>query len=319
VVTVRRRSRWIGAPLIAGIASTFVLLLALGGCASSGSSLAQGEQYYVSLGDSYATGFQQTGPTTTGNTRNGFPYQLPHMATAKGYHLNLVNFACAGASTTSMLSLPGCPADRRGPGEASYGKQTQIAAALAFIRAHRGRIGLVTMSVGANDLGFQAAINQPGDFLPCLGTAEPIPCLGSSTQHLQANVERIVAEIRGAAGPDVPIVGTNYPNIVLGYYVSHDATRDLVDPSLMALRTLINPALQAGYSSAGGTLVDVTEASGAYIPFSETTTLHPYGTIPVAVARVCQLTFMCEYSNIHATTAGYRLIADLVVGALPRR
>jgi len=32
--------------------------------------------YYVSLGDSYAAGFQATGPGTGRTTRNGFAYQL---------------------------------------------------------------------------------------------------------------------------------------------------------------------------------------------------------------------------------------------------
>jgi len=34
---------------------------------------------------------------------------------------------------------------------------------------------------------------------------------------------------------------------------------------------------------------------------------------------VCQLTYYCNYRDIHATTSGYALIADLIAKTLPRR
>ncbi len=49
------------------------------------------------------------------------------------------------------------------------------------------------------------------------------------------------------------------------------------------------------------------------------TTLFPYGSLPVAVAQACELTYYCAFRDIHARTDGYRLIADLVAGTLPRR
>jgi hypothetical protein len=41
--------------------------------------------------------------------------------------------------------------------------------------------------------------------------------------------------------------------------------------------------------------------------------------IPVPVARACELSFYCEFRDIHARTAGYTLIAELIVKTLPRR
>jgi hypothetical protein len=41
--------------------------------------------------------------------------------------------------------------------------------------------------------------------------------------------------------------------------------------------------------------------------------VQPYGSIPVAVAKVCSLTWFCKLGNIHATTKGYTLIGKLVV------
>jgi hypothetical protein len=76
---------------------------------------------------------------------------------------------------------------------------------------------------------------------------------------------------------------------------------------------LINPALMKAYALAQGSLVDVTKATGGYIPLTRTVRYRPYGTIPAAVASVCTLTWFCAQGNIHATTKGYILIGKLVV------
>ncbi len=64
--------------------------------------------HYVSLGDSYASGYQPTGVGQGRNTRNGFAYQVPAVAERRGHRLKLVNFGCAGATTTSLVSVKGC-------------------------------------------------------------------------------------------------------------------------------------------------------------------------------------------------------------------
>ena len=58
---------------------------------------------YVSLGDSYASGFQPTAPGVGRNTRNGFAYQVPGLARPRGYKLKLVTFGCSGETTVSLL------------------------------------------------------------------------------------------------------------------------------------------------------------------------------------------------------------------------
>jgi hypothetical protein len=87
--------------------------------------------------------------------------------------------------------------------------------------------------------------------------------------------------------------------------------------SVTDFRRLVNPVLKAEYEAVNGTFVDVTAATGAYLPFTQTTALAPYGTIPVAVAKVCQLTFYCQFKDIHPRDDGYQLIADLIKKALP--
>jgi hypothetical protein len=108
--------------------------------------------------------------------------------------------------------------------------------------------------------------------------------------------------------------------VILGAWVNGDAaSRNLAELSVVAFRSLINPTLKEAYASARGRFVDVTAASGAYTPLDQLTTLFPYGSVPVAVARACELTYFCAFRDIHARTDGYRLIADLVARQLPRR
>jgi hypothetical protein len=118
----------------------------------------------------------------------------------------------------------------------------------------------------------------------------------------------------------VPIVGTTYPDVFLGQWVGPSPNQDLAKLSVVAFKELVNPELAKAYAAAGGELVDVTAASGAYGSLAETTTrLTAYGEIPLPVAKACEYTYYCEYRDIHARTSGYRLIAKLIVKTLPRR
>src|ERR687894_546635 len=84
-------------------------------------------QYYVSLGDSYATGYQPTAVGQGANTRNGFAYQIPKLAKRRGHDLKLVNFGCGGETTVSLLERK-TECGGLGPGGEDYAGRTQIAA-----------------------------------------------------------------------------------------------------------------------------------------------------------------------------------------------
>jgi lysophospholipase L1-like esterase len=273
-----------------------------------GTASAAERSLYVSLGDSYASGYQATGVRQGRNTRNGFAYQLPRLARPRGYDLELVNFGCGGATTVSLLAQTRpCPPRARGPEGSTWGGRTQLGAAERFLRAHRDEVALVTVSIGGNDV------------TRCAREADPVACVAGATDAIRKNVTTIARRLRAAAGRKVRIVGITYPDVILGQWVGADANQQLASLSVVAFRSLINPALKDAYEGAGGRLVDVTAATGAYTPLDRTVELAPYGTVPVAVARVCELTYYCRYRDIHATTEGYRLIAGLVAKTLPRR
>ncbi len=253
--------------------------------------------YYVSLGDSYSVGYQPGKGATPGYTA----------VVARATRLRLVNFGCGGATTTSLVSSIGCPdALPHTAGAMAYPTTTQEAAAAAFLTAHRGHIGLITVSIGGNDV------------TACAARANPIPCVATAVGGIATNVSSLAQTLRAAAGPQVPLIGLTYPDVILGSYVypkqpAAASTVSLAKLSVTAFKALINPALTKAYASGGGTLVDVTKATGAYVPLTRTVRVHPYGTIPTAVASVCSLTWFCAQGNIHATTKGYTLIGKLVV------
>jgi len=276
--------------LVATLAAT--CLVALPGVAQAGPATT----YYVSVGDSYSVGYQPGLGATTGYA--GY--------VAKKTGLTLANFGCGGATTTSIIDTVGCPdVLPHTAGAHLYPTTTQAAAAEAFITAHRGHIGLITVSIGGNDV------------TACAAQASPIPCVATAVVSIDANVRTLATGLRAAAGPRVPLVGLTYPDVLLGAYVypTQPATAlrlALASTSVVAFKSLINPALAKAYAAAGGVFVDVTSATGAYTPLTTTVTVAPYGTIPRAVSQVCTLTWYCAVGNIHATSTGYALIGQLV-------
>jgi lysophospholipase L1-like esterase len=260
-------------------------------------------QYYVSLGDSYAVGYQPG----KGSTREGFADQTVTKAKRRGYNLKLVNFGCGGATTKSIISNKGCAKPARALGGPAY-SDTQANAAAKFLRAHRGEVVLVTVSIGGNDVTACAR-----------GGSDPVTCVAGAVDGIKTNVGKLGKKLRAAAGPKVRIVGTTYPDVILGQWVRPPVNQDLAELSVVAFKSLINPTLADSYKAVDGRLIDVTRATGAYGSLEKLTTLEPYGQIPVPVAEVCKLTWYCEKGDIHARKSGYGVIADLIVATLPRR
>ena len=253
--------------------------------------------YYVSLGDSYSVGYQPTKGATPGYST----YVARHTG------LTLANFGCAGATTTSLLTTVGCPVVLpHTAGGMAYPTTTQIAAATAFIAAHKGHIGLITVSIGGNDV------------VPCARAGNPITCVGTAVSTIKTNVTSIASQLRAAAGAKVPIIGSTYPDVVLGTYVyptnpASTAAINLANVSVVAFKALVNPALSQSYASSLGAFVDVTKATGAYTSLKRTVHTKAYGTIPVPVASVCALTWFCQKGDIHPMNQGYTLIGKLIV------
>jgi hypothetical protein len=150
----------------------------------------------------------------------------------------------------------------------------------------------VTVDAGAND------VFQYGDqAFPTIATYLP----------------QILARLRAAAGPGVPIVGMSYYGVGLpGVW---DATHDVgALQSYAAGVQAFNGLLEGIYSALGDPVADVEGA------FQVTDTTLVDGT-PLDVVRECQWTWICTPAphgpDIHANSPGYGVIAQAFEDMLP--
>jgi len=267
-------------------------------------SAATPKKFYVSLGDSYAVGFQPG----VGSTRNGFVDQLPGLAKSRGYNLKVVNFGCAGASSKAMMEQVGCNKAALALGATPYPKLTQLAAATKFIKANRSKVALITVAIGGHDV------------TSCVNATDTIGCVLAATAAISTNVTAAAKALRAAAGPKTKIVGTTYFDSVLGAWVRPGGAggKSLAELSVVAFQSLINPALKKAYDSAKASFVDVTAATGAYGDLKVFENLAPYGLIPKPVADMCRLSYYCDKGDIHPRTPGYKIMSEMIVAELPR-
>jgi lysophospholipase L1-like esterase len=253
--------------------------------------------YYLSLGDSLAAGTNATG-VGVAYTDMGYADQLYSALAADESKLKLVKLGCPGESTVSMrfgsqyptvvLSC-GYPRDYKD----LYPKGTQIAEAVSFLQAHKGKVALVTIDIGANDL---QRFDAQGNVVICL--LEAAGC-ATQTARMVRNLTAILADLRAAAGPDVPIVGMSYYDVFAPLCVS--------DPSLLFVCSRVdafNATLVDTYAAAGDPVADV---AGAF----------ENGNLLNAAAHVCAWTWFCTYGDLHPNTIGYGVIAQAFEQAVP--
>src|SRR5499427_4365614 len=122
-----------------------VLAVVVAGCSAAPRSAPARHKppvsYYLALGDSLAVGVQPDTAGTSIETRSGYADQL--YATLRRSHqgLRLVKLGCPGETTATMINGGLC----------TYSHGSQLAAAASFLHAHRARVSLVTIDIGAND------------------------------------------------------------------------------------------------------------------------------------------------------------------------
>jgi hypothetical protein len=167
-----------------------------------------------------------------------------------------------------------------------YPMETQEQAALDFIAAHPGKIGLITVSIGGNDIIGCASAGS---------TSAIETCVAANAATVKANVLALGSSLRNAltaAGDStkVSIIGLTYPDVILRDYVWPKTSPNpaLAKLSVTAFKGIVNPDLIAAYTSpaVGGSFLDVTAATDTYKKLTMLVTLAPYGRIPLTVAKV---------------------------------
>jgi lysophospholipase L1-like esterase len=303
-----------GGVLAALLAVAIFLVGSASASAAPAASAHPGPSYYLALGDSLAQGVQPaTPPLPVGiklgesiETDQGYADDLyAHYKTAFPGPLTLVKLGCPGETTGSMLTGTGTPCP--------YHQKSQLAAALAFISAHRSAVKLITIDIGANNVDGCAA-----------GTTINQACLAKGIAAAKHDLPLIVGALRHAAGGHTVIVGMNLYDPFLAEYLTGPAGQSLAKESV-ALGVTFNKLLRASYLAFG---VRTANVQGAFstTDFTDTAPVPGVGTVPVNVARICDWTWMCAPSpvgpNIHANATGYRMIArafERSIGCLGRR
>jgi lysophospholipase L1-like esterase len=292
-------------------AAAALLLLAPGVArADPGTSEAAPISYYLALGDSLAGGAQAIGgppfALPPGGYNQGYANQLHRALLRDQPALQLVKLGCGGMSALTFLNgVRFCP----------YEHGTEMAEAVAFLQAHPGQVELITISLGGNDVSFPPS----GGFCfdPATGILDAA-CVTATLPAIQERLATILAQVRQAAGPDVPIIGMNYYNPFLGFWLLGPVGQLLARIDNAAVETL-NAGLEQAYAQAGVPVADVASAFDIS-NFTDTTELEGVGIVPINVANACNWTWFCTGPplgpDVDSNTDGYGVIANAFLDAL---
>lgn len=234
--------------------------------------------YYVAMGDSLGAGI---GATTASNSYVQLVYQH-ELARVPG--LQLRNFSCSGATTSSVLHSHSCDAS-----------VTQLEQAEAFLKAHPGQIAFLTIDIGANDIDGCAA-----------GGSINLTCIASGIAAINSNLPQILSGLE-TASPGIEVFGTNYYDPFLAAWLTGPTGETQAQQSVTQADAF-NAILTNLYAASGFPTADVATAF-------ETDDFAPTGaynslTLPENVANICNWTHMCQFSDIHANDTGHALLAQ---------
>jgi lysophospholipase L1-like esterase len=273
--------------LLAPIVALALVLGTVGSAAASSPSKDDhAKRYYVSVGTSMAAGVQPIGdPASLYRTREGYAEQLLAIAERRFHKLSLVKLGCPGETTTTMIDGGIC----------TYRHGSQLDEAVSFLRAHRNHVAFITIDMGANDF-------------PCNDAA----CVPAGVAKIQANLPGILADLRKAAGPGVPIVGMTLHNPFLAAWLQGPDGQAYAQYTETALMGPIDALLRGIFQSAGARVADV-EGAFSSSDFTTLVDLPGAGMVPINVARICTWTWVCAPPPLgpdnHPNRAGYAVIA----------
>jgi lysophospholipase L1-like esterase len=269
--------------------AAFALVLGSAGSAAAagGSGAEKAKLYYLSVGDSLAAGVQPIGdPDDLFRTDQGYAEQLLQTARGTFPKLSLEKLGCPGETTTTMIHGGIC----------SYPHGSQLDEAVAFLESHRQFVAFITIDIGANDFPCQAA-----------------ECVPAGVNAIQTNLPTILATLREAAGPNIPIIGMTIYNPFLANWLLGPEGQAFAVASATQLMGPVNFVLRSIFEAGGAGVADI-EAAFSSNDFATQVELAPGATVPLNVARICMWTWVCAPApygpDNHANEAGYGAIAN---------
>ncbi len=263
----------------------FALLTAVTLALVATPALAGESPTYLALGDSVPFGFSPFVSLSDADGFVGYPEDLAGVR-----DVGVRNAACPGETSGSLISTTaadnGCQAFRSvGDLHVNY-KGSQLAYALAFLRAHR-HTSLVTMTIGANDI-----------FLLQKACNNAVPCLLGGLPAVFASVQAHLMAIYQA------IRSTGYQGsiVVLTYYVTN-----YLDPVQIAVISNLNAVTAAVTLGFGGRVADGFGAFGAIALSSAGGDSCAAGLLIKLADGTC---------NIHPSALGAQVLAHAVQASL---
>lgn len=239
--------------------------------------------WYLALGDSLAAGYQPTNPGDRTDPEGGYAGDVRDgLAAEQDAPPALTNLGCPGETTATFADGGFC----------DYAEGSQLASALAFLEQAEGD-GLITVQLGANDV--QTCVVLSGT--PAVDESCVTAGLETARTLLPQSLDALTA-----AAPDARVV-------VLDYYNPFAAASLLGERGQpLALRSgEVQAELNADVAAAAaGVGADVAPVAQAFAPASADT-----------VGQLCTWTWICgALPDVHATDAGYAVMADQVLVAL---
>jgi len=253
---------------------------------------------YLALGDSLSVGWQPAfnpngtpvlnpdGTVAAHRTDEGYPDQLLSQLQMSNPSLQLVKLGCEGETTETMRN-------GQGPCAGQYASSNQLTDAKDYIAAHRNEIAYVSLDIGANDV------------LHCVSPERiDAGCFSDARQRASTNLDAILRDLRQSINQSdrtrtARVAGMTYYDPVLASWFFKPA----LATASVGYQTVLNGTLAARYLQYGFRVAPVAYAFQTY-------DFRTSSGVPVNVAAICRLTWMCALGNIHANSTGYKLIAD---------
>jgi hypothetical protein len=268
------------------IAAAAVVALALVGLVPAGSAAADPssgaqfnppKRYYLALGDSIPHGHMWVDGVAL---KKSYPYlfaeRLEHLRSG----ITVVNYACSGESTGTMIA-GGCPMQLLNLPLQDQFTGPQLDAAVDFVRRHSGQVSPITLTIGSGNLR-ELLIACNNDFA-CIEPRVP-----SAIAAFSKDLSFVLGRLRAEA-PDAEIIVTGMWSTFVGSF-------DVSDPLIM---------------SVNAEMVVVASRHGARFanPFP---VFNPQGDPDAELAAICTLTRLCSDGDSHPSDAGHAALTELV-------
>lgn len=251
------------------------------------------QQNYLALGDSLAFGYQgakfaaevATNTYSAASFNTGYDADFAAMIqplAPPGRPFQETNYGCPGETTSSMVS-GGCLFSAHYALHNSYPPgDSQLEAAVSFLRAHPHSVNPITLDIGANDI--LNLISTCSFSLTCIEAG-----IAGVTATMAANLNEILGTLRTAA-PGAEIIVMNVPDPF-----------EFVFPLSLQLFAGYNQVLDAVVAAHNVRLVDAFAVLEALYPYQLTT--------------FCSLDAFCADGDIHPTDLGYSVLASYFFAA----